>query len=135
MLARVGALLAPPERLLDRVCWIVLLFSLLMAAVVFGLVVRSVVTPLALRLAALSAIVELVWWWIRGYWRGGFPSLVIVFEWAAVFAAALTTGVPPTAFGLPAAASCSAPSSGRYAEGKIIYENPSVKRRFGYESR
>jgi hypothetical protein len=98
--ARVGALVAPPGGLLERVRWIFLLFSLLMAAVVFGLILRSEVTPPALRLAALSAIVGLVWWWVRGYARGDFPLVGTVFEGAAVFAAALATGAPPTALGL-----------------------------------
>ncbi len=87
--ARARTLLAPPDGLLDRVRWIFLLFSLLMATVVFGLILRSGVTPLALRLAALAAIVGLVWWWIRGYARSGFPPVGIAFEGTAIFAAAL----------------------------------------------
>ena len=97
---RVRASLAPPDGLLDRVRWIFLLFSLLMALLVAALILQSDVTPLPLRLAAASGIVGLGWWWLRGYARGGFPLGGILFEGTAVFAAALATGAPPTALGL-----------------------------------
>ena len=100
--ARLLESFAPPGDLLGRVRWILLLASLVMAALVVPVTVASDhPTPLPLRAAAFVGLVFLVWRYARGYWRSNFSPLPLtVLEGVALGAVCLATGNPPSALWL-----------------------------------
>ena len=100
--ARLLESFAPPGDLLGRVRWILLLASLVMAALVVPVTVASDhPTPLPLRAAAFVGLVFLVWRYARGYWRSNFSPLPLtVLEGVALGTVCLATGNPPSALWL-----------------------------------
>lgn len=98
--SRLEAFLKPPGPLLERVRWIFLLASLLLAFFQIYMILTVDDAAWPIRALGIVSLLWLCWWWARGYRRGSFPSISFLFESAAIFVVALSLGSPPFSLGL-----------------------------------
>ena len=91
---------APPKGLLARVRWLFLLFAVFATLGQLPLLLAHGAMPVGLRIAAVVLLGWLLWWWVLGYRRGGFPAAGEPVEVLCFMVAGTAIGDPYKAFGL-----------------------------------